>query len=58
MATARRADVDLLVGGAGTLTCFADMLTVPLELGRGAVVEVAERDFDFDLDVVAAGFAG
>ena len=48
----------MLVGGACTLTCFADMLTVPLELGRGTVVEVAERDFHFDLDVVAAGFAG
>ena len=34
---------------------LADLLLVPLELGGGAVVEVAQGDLDAHLDVVAAG---
>jgi hypothetical protein len=46
------------VGGARALALLADLLLVPLELGRAAVVEVAQRDGDFDFDVVAAPLAG
>lgn len=54
-AAAGVARLDLAVGAAGALAVLADVLLVPLELGRGAVVEVAEGDLDPYLDVVAAG---
>lgn len=47
--------VDLLIGAAGALASFANMLAVPLELSGGAVIKVAERDLNLDLDVVTAG---
>lgn len=58
MAAAGVARVDLAVGAARALAVLADVLLVPGELGRGAVVEVAEGDLDPNLDVVAPRLAG
>jgi hypothetical protein len=46
------------VGRAGPLARLADLLLVPLELGRAAVVEVAQRDGHLDFHVVPAPLAG
>lgn len=46
------------VGGARALALLADLLLVPLELGRVAVIEVAQGDADLDFDVVAPPLAG
>jgi hypothetical protein len=45
------------VGRAGPLARLADLLLVPLELGRAAVVEVAQGDGHLDFHVVPAPLA-
>lgn len=57
VAVAGGAVIDMLVLGAGALARLADVLLLPAELCGGAVVEVAEGDFDPDLDVLATGLA-
>jgi len=47
----------MAVGRAGAFALLADVLLVPLELGRPAVVEVAQGDADFYLDVLASPLA-
>lgn len=49
--------VDHPVGRPGALALVADLLLLPLELGRPAVVKVPQGDSDFDLDVGAAALA-
>lgn len=49
--------VDDAVGRARAAALLADVLFLPLELGRPAVVEVAQRDADLNLDVGAAPHA-
>jgi len=58
VAVAVAARLDLAVGRARSVALLADLLLVPLELGRPAVVEVAQRDADLDLDVGALPLAG
>lgn len=58
MSAANRARIDLAVCTACSLTGLAYVLPVPLELGRGTIVEVAKRDLYLYVDVVAAGFLG
>jgi len=57
VAVAAVARVDHAVGRPGALALVADLLLLPLELGRPAVVKVAQRDADLDLDVGAAALA-
>lgn len=45
------------IGGARAAALLADVLFLPLELGRPAVVEVAQGDADLDLDVGASPHA-
>lgn len=55
--TASLAVINLFIGTACTLTSLADVLPVPVEFSSGAVIEIAERNFDLDLDVVTARLA-
>ena len=57
VSAAHVAGIDVLVRRARALALLADLLFVPLELGRAPVVEVAERDADLQLDVGAASLA-
>lgn len=50
--------IDNPVGGTRALTFLANLLFIPLELGRAPIVEVAQGDSDLDLDVRAAALAG
>lgn len=52
------AGIDMLIRRPCTLALLANLLLVPLELGRAAVVEVAEGDADFQLDVGTPALAG
>jgi hypothetical protein len=58
VATAVLTGIDLTIRTSCAFTCLADMLLVPREFGSGAVVKVAECNFDTDFDVVTSGFAG
>lgn len=58
MALASLARIDLTIRTPCTLTGLANVLLVPDELGRGAVVEVSLGNLDLDLDVVAPRLAG
>lgn len=54
VAPARVARLDVAVGRARAAALFADLLLLPGEFCRGAVVEVAQRDADFNFEVLAA----
>jgi len=54
VALARRASIDLAVGGTGTVALLANVLLIPLELGGAPVVEVSECDGNLDVSIVAA----
>lgn len=57
VSTANVASLDLSVCAARALASLTDVLLLPLKLGRGAVVEVAQGNFYLDFDVAASGLA-
>lgn len=57
MAVATGAGLDDAVGGAGAVALVTYLLLLPLKFGLAAVIEVAERESNLDLDVVTAGLS-
>jgi hypothetical protein len=58
MAATRMTGIDLPICTSSAFAGFTDMLLLPGELGGGAVIKVAEGNFDTDFDIVASGLAG
>jgi hypothetical protein len=54
MSTTVTAGVDDAISRAAAAALLADVLLIPLELCLPAVVEVAQRDANLDLDIVSA----
>lgn len=52
------AAVYVAVRAARAFTTLTNVLSLPLEFGRGPVIEIAKRDGDLDLNVVAARLPG
>jgi len=57
MAATSMTGINLSICASSAFASFTDVLLLPGELGCGAVIKVAEGDFDTDFDIMSSGFA-